>query len=120
MTILKVESNLKGRTLHRTPPPVSLSAAEVEQAACRTLGVAPGTEAGELRAAWHRLALEHHPDKLRMRLGREPSDEEVAAAESRFNEIQDAYEVLRERAAAGQPDDPRSARRGQHDVRDEL
>ena len=44
--------------------------------------------------AYQKLALEHHPDKLRLKLSREPSDAEIVASEKRFNEIQEAHDVL--------------------------
>ena len=49
-----------------------------------TLGVAPGASEEEIKKAFHKLALECHPD-------RHPGD---ASAEERFKEINSAYRVL--------------------------
>ncbi|MEO0576040.1 MAG: molecular chaperone DnaJ [Pseudomonadota bacterium] len=48
------------------------------------LGVSKSAEAGELKKAYRRLAMKHHPD-------RNPDD---ADAEARFKEAKEAYEVL--------------------------
>ena len=48
------------------------------------LGVSKTAEAAELKKAYRRLAMKHHPD-------RNPDDE---AAEARFKEAKEAYEVL--------------------------
>ena len=47
------------------------------------LGVSPGVDAGELKRAFRKAAMDHHPD-------RNPSPD----AEERFKEIAEAYEVL--------------------------
>ncbi|XP_062179526.1 uncharacterized protein LOC133884198 [Phragmites australis] len=54
------------------------------------LGVARGASAAEIRAAYRKLALKWHPDKIKM--GRDPRVAEEAKA--RFQQIQEAYEVL--------------------------
>lgn len=53
------------------------------------LGVAPGASAEEVKKAFRRLALEHHPD-------RNPGNEKQA--EARFKEINEAYSVLADEA----------------------
>jgi molecular chaperone DnaJ len=50
------------------------------------LGVERGTDAEALKRAYRKLAMQHHPD-------RNPGD---AAAEQRFKEINEAYDVLRD------------------------
>jgi molecular chaperone DnaJ len=56
-----------------------------------TLGVQRNASAGAIKAAFRKLAMQHHPD-------RNPGDK---AAEQRFKEINEAYEVLK--------DDPKRA-----------
>lgn len=51
-----------------------------------TLGVARGADEKELKAAFRKLAMQYHPD-------RNPGDQ---TAESRFKEIGEAYETLRD------------------------
>ncbi|CAL4975360.1 unnamed protein product [Urochloa decumbens] len=54
------------------------------------LGVHPGASAAEIRAAYHRLAMRWHPDKIAS--GRDPARAEEA--KTRFQQIQEAYQVL--------------------------
>ncbi len=56
-----------------------------------TLGVERNASAGQIKAAFRKLAMQHHPD-------RNPGDK---AAEQRFKELNEAYEVLK--------DDPKRA-----------
>lgn len=55
------------------------------------LGVAPGAAPGEIRAAWRRLAREHHPDR-HMAAGTPP--EFIRIAEARMAAINTAYATL--------------------------
>ena len=52
-----------------------------------TLGVQRDADAKEVKRAYRRLAVQYHPDK-------NPDDK---AAEERFKEINEAYEVLGDR-----------------------
>lgn len=49
------------------------------------LGVSKSADASELKKAYRKLAMQHHPDK---------NPENRAAAEAKFKEISEAYEVL--------------------------
>ena len=51
-----------------------------------TLGVQRNASAGQIKAAFRKLAMQHHPD-------RNPGDK---AAEQRFKELNEAYEVLKD------------------------
>ena len=53
------------------------------------LGVSQGADDDELRKAYRKMALKFHPDKQSGK-----SDEEKTEAESKFKEINEAYEVL--------------------------
>ncbi|GAO45814.1 DnaJ domain-containing protein [Saitoella complicata NRRL Y-17804] len=52
------------------------------------LGISPDASSNEIKKAYHKLALETHPDKV-------PEPEREEAAE-KFKDIQDAYDTLRE------------------------
>ncbi|KAG2589924.1 chaperone protein dnaJ 6-like [Panicum virgatum] len=57
------------------------------------LGVRPGASAAEIRAAYHRLAMRWHPDKIAS--GRAAADPARAEeAKTRFQQIHEAYQVL--------------------------
>lgn len=58
------------------------------------LGVEPGASAATIKAAWRRLAREHHPD-----LAADPAA--ARRATRRMAEINAAYEALRDRARPG-------------------
>ncbi|KAG2441760.1 hypothetical protein HXX76_003373 [Chlamydomonas incerta] len=55
----------------------------------RTLGVAPGATQEDIKAAFRKLALQHHPDR---HAGASPAQQEQSA--SRFKAITEAYDVL--------------------------
>ena len=52
-----------------------------------TLGVSPGVGDKELKSAFRKLAMQHHPD-------RNPDD---PVSEKKFKEINEAYEVLKDK-----------------------
>jgi len=60
------------------------------------LGVGPGAGPGEIRAAYHRLVRETHPDLL---LGRGLPPELIALANARIARINAAYDLLGRRGA---------------------
>ena len=62
----------------------------------RCLGLDPTAEDEEIRAAFRRLAAEHHPDRVAS-LG----PERVEAAAQRFRAVKDAYEELRKLRGLG-------------------
>ncbi|CAL4948828.1 unnamed protein product [Urochloa decumbens] len=74
---------MSGAQGRRMQPPASSSYYAV-------LGVHPGASAAEIRAAYHRLAMRWHPDKIAS--GRDPARAEEA--KTRFQQIHEAYQVL--------------------------
>jgi len=52
------------------------------------LGVKRDADEGEIKKAYRRLAMKHHPDRV--------APGEKDAAEAKFKEITEAYEVLRD------------------------
>ncbi|EAT38114.1 AAEL009967-PA [Aedes aegypti] len=61
--------------------------ADGEQNAYKVLGVSPTASQTEITSVWRKLSREHHPDKVK--------DEKLRrAAQEKFMEIQQAYEVL--------------------------
>ena len=55
------------------------------------LGVQKGASAGDIKKAYHKLAMRYHPD-------RNPGDSE---AETRFKEVNEAHEVLKDEQKSG-------------------
>ncbi|KAG0538385.1 hypothetical protein BDA96_03G231500 [Sorghum bicolor] len=55
------------------------------------LGVQPGATAAEIRAAYHRLAMRWHPDKI---AGGRVDASRAEEAKIRFQQIHEAYQVL--------------------------
>ncbi|EKX45909.1 hypothetical protein GUITHDRAFT_108360 [Guillardia theta CCMP2712] len=62
----------------------------VVREACETLGVSDAGDAGAIRKSYLSLVNKWHPDRFQ-----EPS--EKAKASERFREVQEAYEVLKEK-----------------------
>jgi len=58
------------------------------------LGVSRNASQKEIKKAYHKIALQEFPDKLRQKLGREPTTEETRKANDRAYEVNKAYEVL--------------------------
>ena len=58
------------------------------------LGVSPGADAETIKTAYHRLAVQFHPDK-------NPGDKD---AEERFKDVGEAYEVLSDPVKRGEYD----------------
>jgi DnaJ-domain-containing protein 1 len=91
------------RSIPRPPsPPPEVNERDEEAHACSVLGVSSSDEWGTIKSAYRTLVLKHHPDKLRSQLEREPTDEEVAEAQRRFGEVQEAHDVLERVHAARQ------------------
>ena len=59
----------------------------------RVLGVPPGATPEQLHDAYRRLVMQHHPDR----------NGGTAEATERFQEIQEAYDELRNRPTAARP-----------------
>lgn len=72
----------------RMQPPAQ---AHHHQSYYAVLGVQPGATAAEIRAAYHRLAMRWHPDKI---AGGRVDPTRAAEAKSRFQQIHEAYQVL--------------------------
>eukprot|EP00308_Calcidiscus_leptoporus_P024896 CAMPEP_0119373258 /NCGR_PEP_ID=MMETSP1334-20130426/24405_1 /TAXON_ID=127549 /ORGANISM="Calcidiscus leptoporus, Strain RCC1130" /LENGTH=332 /DNA_ID=CAMNT_0007390971 /DNA_START=74 /DNA_END=1072 /DNA_ORIENTATION=+ len=56
-----------------------------------TLGVSRSSTADEIKKAYRKLAVKYHPDKL---AGQKATEAERAAAEQKFKDVSEAYEVL--------------------------
>ncbi|CAH2229890.1 jg9745, partial [Pararge aegeria aegeria] len=65
---------------------VELCDPEDEQNAYKVLGVGPDASQQEITRRWRRLSRENHPDKAKL--------EDRRAAQEKFMEIQQAYEIL--------------------------
>src|SRR5687768_6378012 len=55
----------------------------------KVLGIGSGSSLAQIKGAYIRLVLKHHPDKHQ-----QSSEEKINEAETRFKEIQLAYEML--------------------------
>jgi len=58
-----------------------------------TLGVSPDASFDEVKSAYRKKVTEYHPDKV---IAKGMPDEFVQFAETRFREIQEAYEAIRD------------------------
>ncbi len=79
----EVEKDLPGRGSARRS---GMSATDF---AYQTLGLKPGASAAEVKKAYRKLAMQHHPDRA--------PEGGKKEAEEKFKEIGDAYKILRER-----------------------
>jgi DnaJ-class molecular chaperone len=61
----------------------------MEEEHYRTLRLAPGATRGDVKKAFHRLALQYHPDVVR---GRDGGDEDDADSSVEFQRINVAYQ----------------------------
>lgn len=75
------------RRPHSAPPPIRSAVDD----ALAALGLPPGATAAEIKSAWRRLSLEHHPDRV-AHLGTEFAQ----LAEERMRKINQAYTLLKE------------------------
>ncbi len=83
------EEEPAARGTDREPPPRKRPGIQGVVTPQEILGVRPDASAGEIRDAFHRLAIHYHPDKVH-HLGQE--FEEVA--KEKFLRLKEAYEVL--------------------------
>ena len=67
-----------------------------ERGACDVLGVRAGSAWADVKAAYRKLALANHPDKLQGQLERAPTREEEVEAAKQFQQIQEAHDALAE------------------------
>ncbi|XP_057334756.1 dnaJ homolog subfamily C member 22 [Microplitis mediator] len=67
---------------------IDMSDLRGEMNAYKVLGLSQTASESEITTKWRMLSKEHHPDKVK------GSDEERKAAQDRFMEIQQAYEIL--------------------------
>jgi hypothetical protein len=76
------------------------------------LGVAPGASGASIKAAWRRLAREHHPDLASDATSRREATRRMAEINAAYNELRGAAEPLPGRSRAGAADDARPGHAG--------
>ena len=74
-----------------------------------TLGVERAASSAEIKAAYRKLVLEHHPDKYV-----NATENQKARATAKFQQVQDAFETVGDRAGRARHDARGHARRGQY------
>ena len=91
-----------GSRMRPPPPPPPMGGAGMdetyarERGACDVLGVRVGSAWADVKAAYRKLALANHPDKLQGQLERAPTREEEVEAAKQFQQIQEAHDALAE------------------------
>ena len=56
----------------------------------KILGVSKGASASEIKKAYRKMAIKHHPDKFA-----QMGEEHQKAAKEKFQKLQDAYETIK-------------------------
>jgi len=86
----KLVSQAKQREEAKNPPK-----RKDNRTAHQILGVSDPATRSDIIKAYKAKALEHHPDKLRTKLGREPTEKEKEEAEEEFKKVTNAYDTLK-------------------------
>ncbi|XP_060535254.1 dnaJ homolog subfamily C member 22 [Cylas formicarius] len=88
---------------------IDLSDPQGEQNAYKVLGVSPTASQNEITARWRSLSREFHPDKVK-------DPEKQRAAQEKFMEIQQAYEILSNIKNKRKKRNKKSANENEHEL----